>query len=114
MVTTLFLTLTLAFQRPVALPNETSLDTLQGVVEQQVAEHTLDLARDRQYESFREHKFEVKFNDVTKALADFGDSWNRNHEVDKRKVDRLRKAWHDLVKADAWFDTSADQQTNAH
>ena len=85
------------------------MEIIQKMYEADAQQQTLDRLQDRLYESSREHRFQSKFNGLAKALREFGESWNRSHAIDHAQMDRLEKAWHDLAKADSWFNTSADE-----
>lgn len=104
---TVFFTLSLAFQNQVVIQSSDPLDTADTMRQSEARERALEQASDRQFDLFLERKFEIRYNDVAKALGDFGASWNRRHAIDPAKARRLKKAWHELGKAEPWFDTSA-------
>jgi hypothetical protein len=106
MFATLFFSMSLAWQSGITSDSR-PLDLVEMMYKQQAHEQALERGSRREADTAREHMFELRFNDVSKALADFGETWNHSHRIDKRKSDRLRKAWRDLGKTDAWFDTSS-------
>jgi hypothetical protein len=106
MFTTLFFTMSLAWQSGSAIESR-PFDLIEMMYEEQARAHALERAFQRQSDTTKQQVFELRFNDVAKALADFGGTWNQSHKIDERKAERLRKAWRNLGKADAWFDTSS-------
>ena len=109
MFTTLFFTMSLAWQSGAALGSH-PLDLIETMYEEQTRENAMERAFQRQFDTAKQHEFLLRYNDVAKALADFGETWNQFHKIDQRKAQRLKKAWRDLEKADAWFDTSSDSR----
>lgn len=106
MFATLFFSMSLAWQSGITSDSR-PLDLVEMMYEQQAREEALERGFQREADKTKEHVFELRFNDVSKALADLGETWNRSHRIDRRKSERLRKAWRDLGKTDAWFDTSS-------
>jgi hypothetical protein len=109
MFTTLFFTMSLAWQSGITAERQ-PLDLIEKMYEEQAREDALSRAFQRQFDRTRQREFEQRFNNVARALADFGQTWNQSHKVDKRKAGRLKKAWRDLEKSDGWFNTSADSK----
>jgi hypothetical protein len=109
MFTTIFVTMALAWQSGDAI-GVRPLDLIEMMYEDQARAQALDGAFDHRYDLMKQQQFVLRYNDVAKALADFGQTWNKSHQVDQRKVQRLRKAWRDLAKTDSWFDTSAESK----
>jgi hypothetical protein len=109
MFTTLFFSMSLVLQSGIVAESH-PLDLVETMYEQQAREEALQRAFQRSSETTQEHIFEQRFNDVAKALAAFGETWNQSHRIDKRKSERLRKAWRDLGKTDAWFNTSPPEK----
>ena len=106
MFATLFFSMSLAWQSGITSESR-PLDLVELMYEEQARENALERGFQRQSDLMKQHTFELRFNDVAKALADFGETWNQSHRIDRRKSERLRKAWRDLGKTDAWFDTSS-------
>jgi hypothetical protein len=109
MFTTLFFTMSLAWQSQSKPLNPSSLEMIETIYEEQAREEAMERAFQRYSDTTKQRQFELRFNDVAKALAEFGDTWNQSHKIDERKAQRLRKAWRDLGKADPWFDTSSSK-----
>lgn len=105
MFTTLFFAMSLAWQSGGSL-EQSPLDMVQLMYEQQARAQALDQAFDHNSRMMKQRELEQRFNKVAKALAAFGETWNKSHEIDTREEERLRKAWRELGKADAWFGTS--------
>lgn len=106
MFTTLFLTLSLAWQSP-DVTGTRPLDLIELMYEHQAQQEAMSKVFDRQLDMTKQRQFELRYNDLAKALAAFGETWNQSHRIDERKAQRLRKAWRNLGKTDAWFDTSS-------
>ena len=109
MFTTLFFTMSLAWQSGITAERQ-PLDLIENMYETQAHEDALDRAFQRQLDRTRQRQFEQRFNNVARALADFGETWNQSHKVDERKAKRLKKAWRDLGKSDGWFKSSAESK----
>jgi hypothetical protein len=110
MFTTLFFTMALGWQSPATSLDPNSLRMVDKIYESEAREEALERAFGRRSDATKLREFELRFNDVAKALADFGQTWNHSRKVDERKAERLRKAWRELGKTDGWFDTSADSK----
>jgi hypothetical protein len=109
MFTTLFFTMSLAWQSGITADRE-RFDLIEKMYETQAHHEALGRALERQFDSIRQRQFEKRFNDMARALADFGETWNQSHRVDERKAKRLKKAWRDLGKSDGWFNTLPDSK----
>ena len=109
MFTALFFSMSVVCQSGIVAESQ-PLDLVEAMYEEQAREEALERAFQRHSETTQEHIFERRFNDVAKALAAFGETWNQSHRIDKRKSERLRKAWRDLGKTDAWFNTSSPEK----
>jgi hypothetical protein len=109
MLTTLFFTMSLAWQSGASI-NAQPLDLIERMYEEQARQNARERAAQRQFDATKTHVFELRFNNMAKALADFGETWNQYHRIDQHKAQRLRKAWRDLERADPWFDTSSDSK----
>ena len=109
MFTTLLFTISLAWQSAITAERQ-PLDLIEKMYEQQAHEDARGIALQRQFDRARQRQFEQRFNSVARALADFGQTWNRSHKVDERKAERLKKAWRDLGQSDGWFNASADSK----
>jgi hypothetical protein len=109
MFTTLFFTMSLAWQSGITAERQ-PLHLIEKMYETQAQDDVLDRAFQRQLDRTRQRQFEQRFNNVARALADFGETWNQSHQVDERKAKRLKKAWRDLGKSDGWFNTSAESK----
>jgi hypothetical protein len=109
MFTTLFFSMSLAWQTGIVAERQ-PMDLIEKMYEDQAREEALDRALQRQFDSAKQRKFERRFNDMARALADFGETWNQSHKIDERKAERLKKAWRDLGKSNGWFNTSPDSK----
>jgi len=110
MFTTLFFTMSLAWQSHGTALSPGACEMIQNMYEEQAHEEALDRAFGQQSDAAKQRQFESRFNNVAKALADFGETWNQSHKIDERKEERLRKAWRDLGKVDRWFNTSSNSK----
>lgn len=58
---------------------------------------------ERREAAYQEQQFIEKFNNLVKALTDFGATYNEGGTIDVKKVEAVKKAWRELEKADSWF-----------
>ena len=56
--------------------------------------------------AYRQRSFEKSFNRLLEKLGDFADSYNRSGAIDMKKVESVKKAWHEVEKNEAWFKES--------
>ena len=63
---------------------------------------TPETAQSTQAAAFQRYQFATSFNRLTKSLNEFADAYNLG-TLDLKKVEEVKKAWHELEKAEARF-----------
>ena len=52
--------------------------------------------------SYEERQFTQRFNQLMLALRSFSQTYNTGRVIDVKRVEAVKKAWHELEKSD-WF-----------
>ena len=62
---------------------------------------------DNAHDSLEEHEFIARFNNLMKALREFGSAYKPGQVIDVKKAKAVRKAMHSLEKS-GWFRPQKD------
>lgn len=53
--------------------------------------------------AYEEHEFIERFNVLVAALSRFSEKYKKQHVIDVKTVNSIKKAYRDLERADPWF-----------